>query len=77
MVVKDSQSCSHHSLLTDLQFAAEFCLQMETLFRGVAIMDKFLSMETLLKKDRLQLTGIASLLLAIKLDEMQPPEWSR
>jgi hypothetical protein len=50
---------------------------METLFRGVAIMDKFLSMETLLKKDRLQLTGIASLLLAIKLDEIQPPEWSR
>lgn len=56
-----------------LQFVAEFNLQMETLFLSVAIMDKFLSQGPLLKKSSLQLLGIASLFLAVKLEETQPP----
>ncbi|GAQ82905.1 Cyclin A [Klebsormidium nitens] len=68
-------TADHRAIMINwlVEFVAEFNLQMETLFLSVAIMDKFLSEGRLLKKSSLQLLGIASLFLAVKLEETQPP----
>ncbi|XP_041864421.1 cyclin-A1 isoform X2 [Melanotaenia boesemani] len=52
----------------------EYKLSSETLHLAVNYMDRFLSRTTFVKRDKLQLVGIAALLIAAKYEEISPPE---
>lgn len=56
-----------------VEFSEEFALQNETLFLGVAIMDHFLMEGPPVNRNMLQLLGMASMLVAVKFEETQPP----
>lgn len=53
--------------------AADFDLNGETLFLGVSNIDRFLSIMPI-RRSKLQLLGLASLLIAAKFEEVDPPE---
>eukprot|EP00897_Mesotaenium_endlicherianum_P007774 jgi/Mesen1/7024/ME000365S06154 len=55
-----------------VEFSDEFALRSETLFLAVAIMDQFLMDGPQVKRNMLQLLGIASMLVAFKFEETQP-----
>lgn len=51
----------------------KFKLREETLFISITIIDRFLE-KTKVNKSRLQLVGVAALLIASKYEEIYPPE---
>jgi hypothetical protein len=52
----------------------KFRLSQETLFLTQAVIDRFLSKDTSIRKKHLQLVGISAMLLASKFEEIYPPE---
>jgi hypothetical protein len=51
----------------------KFKLREETLFNTCSILDHFLSLETSITKNSLQLVGVTCMLIASKFEEMRPP----
>ncbi|XP_053318567.1 G2/mitotic-specific cyclin-B2-like [Spea bombifrons] len=56
-----------------IQVHSRFQLLQETLYMGVAVMDRFLQVQPV-SRSKLQLVGVTSLLLASKYEEMYAPE---
>ncbi|XP_072004201.1 G2/mitotic-specific cyclin-B2 [Engystomops pustulosus] len=56
-----------------VQVHSRFQLLQETLYMGIAIMDRFLQVQ-LVSRSKLQLVGVTALLLASKYEEMYTPE---
>ena len=57
-----------------IQLQVGFTLLSETLYLTVAIMDRYLSMETKTPCDQLQLLAVTSMFIASKYEETQAPE---
>eukprot|EP00668_Euglena_longa_P018079 GGOE01022587.1.p1 GENE.GGOE01022587.1~~GGOE01022587.1.p1 ORF type:complete len:281 (-),score=23.32 GGOE01022587.1:777-1619(-) len=55
------------------EVAEEFRLKVETLCLAVYIVDRFLSLVTV-QRNQLQLVGVASMLIASKMEEILPPQ---
>ncbi|XP_073506925.1 G2/mitotic-specific cyclin-B2-like [Phyllobates terribilis] len=58
-----------------VQVHSRFQLLQETLYMGIAIMDRFLQVQSI-SRGKLQLVGVTALLLASKYEEMYSPEIS-
>jgi len=58
-----------------VEVAEEYKLKPATLYLTISIIDRYLS-DNLLKRDRLQLVGVSSMLIASKIEEMYPPRVS-
>uniref|UniRef100_A0A3P9KWP3 G2/mitotic-specific cyclin-B2 n=2 Tax=Oryzias latipes TaxID=8090 RepID=A0A3P9KWP3_ORYLA len=57
-----------------VEVSQEYMLSSETLYLAVNYVDRFLSCTTNVKRNKLQLVGTASLLIAAKYEEITPPE---
>eukprot|EP00826_Nyctotherus_ovalis_P001263 TRINITY_DN10183_c0_g1_i2.p1 TRINITY_DN10183_c0_g1~~TRINITY_DN10183_c0_g1_i2.p1 ORF type:complete len:219 (-),score=18.59 TRINITY_DN10183_c0_g1_i2:96-752(-) len=74
-------NCQHHinkqmrTILIDWLFAVQqrFKLKSETLFLAVNYLDRFLSINKIMKA-QLQLVGVTTLFIASKYEEVKPPE---
>ncbi|KAG8440422.1 hypothetical protein GDO86_006248 [Hymenochirus boettgeri] len=58
-----------------IQVHSRFQLLQETLYMGIAVMDRFLQVQPV-SRNKLQLVGVTSLLVASKYEEMYTPEIS-
>ena len=58
------------------EVAEEYHLVTETLYLTVNYIDRFLSSEVIIDPSKLQLVGVACLLIASKIEEIYPPEVS-
>lgn len=56
-----------------VEVCEEFKLEQQTLYLGVSIVDRFLSLMSV-QRSKLQLVGAASMFLAAKFEEIYPPE---
>ncbi|GBG61580.1 hypothetical protein CBR_g22377 [Chara braunii] len=65
----------HRKVLVNwlVEFSEEFGLQIDTVFRGVAIMDRCLADGPAIRRQKLQLLGVASMLVASKYEETKTP----
>jgi len=63
------------SILVDwlVEVHRKYKLRVETLFLSIALIDRFLSRKTVLRR-RLQLVGVCALLVASKFEDIHPPE---
>ena len=59
-----------------VEVAEEYSLVSETLFLTVNYIDRFLSSNVIVDPSKLQLVGVACMLIASKLEEIYPPEIS-
>ena len=59
-----------------VEVAEEYSLVPETLFLTVNYIDRFLSSNVIVDPSKLQLVGVACMLIASKLEEIYPPEIS-
>lgn len=69
---------SMRAILVDwlVEVAEEYNLVPETLFLTVNYIDRFLSSNVIVDPSKLQLVGVACMLIASKLEEIYPPEIS-
>eukprot|EP00850_Spirogloea_muscicola_P012646 SM000082S22888 [mRNA] locus=s82:565452:567270:- [translate_table: standard] len=72
-------TAGHRKELVDwlIEFAGEFKLESDSLFLGVALVDRYLHRGPQLRRSSLQLLGVASMLVAVKFQETQPPKMLR
>ncbi|VDO93009.1 unnamed protein product [Soboliphyme baturini] len=75
MIKQPEISADMRTILIDwiVDVALEYHLNQETLFLSVAYIDMFLS-KVAVTKDRLQLVGTTSVMIASKYEEIYPPE---
>ena len=59
-----------------VEVAEEYHLLPETLYLSINYVDRFLSSNVLIEPSKLQLVGVASMLIASKFEEIYPPEIS-
>lgn len=57
-----------------IEVVLHFRLHKNTFYLAVYLMDRYLSLMTLVKREELQLIGITSMLIASKLEEIYPPK---
>ncbi|KAL8172047.1 hypothetical protein V2J09_023851, partial [Rumex salicifolius] len=73
--VQSDISASMRGVLVDwlVEVAEEYKLESDTLYLAVSYIDRYLSMNVLIRK-KLQLLGVSSMLIASKYEEINPPQ---
>lgn len=73
--VQSDISANMRGVLVDwlVEVAEEYKLESDTLYLAVSYIDRYLSMNVLIRK-KLQLLGVSSMLIASKYEEINPPQ---